>query len=77
MGLTILLTILYSIIRATPRLWWIWGTLVTVAFLAITLMISPVFIAPLFNTYTSLKDGPVKQEILAGARQRYTRDGRL
>lgn len=67
-GLTILLTILYSIIRAAPRLWWIWGTLVTVGFLAILLMISPVFISPLFNTYTSLKDGPVKQEILSLAR---------
>ena len=67
-GSAIVLTVIYAIIRGAPRMWWIWGTIVMVGFLAILLMISPVFIAPLFNTYTSLKDGPVKQEILSLAR---------
>ena len=65
---TIVLTVIYAVIRATPRMWWLWGTLVTVIFLAIGLMVGPVFISPLFNTYTSLKDGPVKQDILTLAR---------
>ncbi len=67
-GSAIVLTVIYAIIRGAPRMWWIWGTLVMVAFMAIALMIAPVFIAPLFNTYTSLKDAPVKQEILSLAR---------
>ena len=67
-GSAIILTVIYAVIRGAPRMWWIWGTLVMVMFLAILLLISPVFIAPLFNTYTSLKDGPVKQEILSLAR---------
>jgi STE24 endopeptidase len=67
-GSAIILTVIYAIVRGAPRMWWIWGTLVTVMFMAILLMIAPVFVAPLFNTYTSLKDGPVKQEILSLAR---------
>jgi STE24 endopeptidase len=64
----IVLTVIYAVIRATPRMWWIWGTLVTVIFLAIGLMVGPVFIAPLFNTYTSLKDGPSSRKSLTLAR---------
>jgi STE24 endopeptidase len=67
-GSAIILTIIYAIIRGAPRMWWLWGSIVMVGFMAILLMIAPVFIAPLFNTYTSLKDGPVKQEILSLAR---------
>jgi STE24 endopeptidase len=65
---TVVLTVIYAVIRATPRMWWLWGTLVAVAFLAVGATVGPVFIAPLFNTYTSLNDGPVKQEILSLAR---------
>jgi STE24 endopeptidase len=64
----IVLAVIYMVIRATPRMWWLWGTLVAVAFMAVGATVGPVFIAPLFNTYTSLKDGPVKQEILSLAR---------
>jgi STE24 endopeptidase len=64
----IVLAVIYTVIRATPRMWWLWGTLVAVAFMAVGATVGPVFIAPLFNTYTSLKDGPVKQEILSLAR---------
>ena len=65
---TIVLTVIYAVIRGTPRMWWLWGTVVAVVFLAIGSMVAPVFVMPLFNTYTSLKDGPVKQEILSLAR---------
>jgi STE24 endopeptidase len=63
-GSVIVLTVIYAVIRATPRFWWMWGTLVTVGFLTIALVIGPVFISPLFNTYTPLKEGPVKEQIL-------------
>lgn len=61
-------TVIYSVIRRTPRSWWIWGTLVVVIFAAIGSLIAPVFIAPIFNDYYPLKDGPVKQQILMLAR---------
>ena len=63
-GATIALTLIYSVIRATPRMWWAWGTLVAVGFFAFTALIAPVFISPLFNTYKDLRPGPVREEIL-------------
>jgi STE24 endopeptidase len=63
-GSVIVLTVIYAVIRATPRFWWMWGTLVAVAFMTVALVIGPVFISPLFNTYTPLKEGPVKEQIL-------------
>ncbi len=35
-ALTVLLTIIYAVIRASQRLWWLWGTVVTVVFLALS-----------------------------------------
>lgn len=64
----ILGAVIYSVIRATPRFWWVWGTLVLLVFAAFLSFIYPVFIAPMFNDYYPLKDGPVKQEILMLAR---------
>ncbi|HEY5336860.1 MAG TPA: M48 family metallopeptidase [Rhizomicrobium sp.] len=64
----ILLTIIYSVIRATRRFWWAWGTLVTVVFLIVAGALAPVFISPLFNHYQPLKEGPLKTQILSIAR---------
>lgn len=68
LGATILTTLLYAGIRATRRGWWIWGTILTIAFLAFFMTIYPVFLAPLLNHYKPLPDGPVKQQILSMAR---------
>lgn len=67
-GMTILLTLLYAVVRASRRLWWLWATLMTVIFLALTIMVAPVMIAPLYNHYYPLKEGPVKSQILSLAR---------
>ncbi len=67
-GMVIFLTVLYAIIRGSRRLWWLWGSIITVIFLAIVMLVYPVFIAPLLNHYQPLKDGPVKAEILQLAR---------
>ncbi|HEY8950479.1 MAG TPA: M48 family metallopeptidase [Rhizomicrobium sp.] len=62
------LTIIYSVIRATPRFWWAWGTLVVIVFAMITAVIEPVFIAPVFNNYKPLAESPLKEKILSIAR---------
>ena len=59
---------IYGVVRRAPRTWWIWGSVVTVAFLMFSAMIAPVFILPLFNTYTKLEDARVKEPILSMAR---------
>jgi STE24 endopeptidase len=67
-AMTIFLTILYAVVRASRRNWWLWGTLVAVIFLALSFIVSPVLVAPLFNHYYPLKEGPVKSQILSLAR---------
>ncbi|HEX2223473.1 MAG TPA: M48 family metallopeptidase [Thermoanaerobaculia bacterium] len=59
---------LYTILRQTPRTWWIWGTAATLVFLVIGMLVAPVFIAPLFNTYTELEDPALRAPILSMAR---------
>ena len=44
--------------------WWIWGALVTVGLMIVVVAIGPVYIAPIFNTYTPLKPSPVRDDIL-------------
>jgi STE24 endopeptidase len=55
---------LYAVVRKLPNSWHIWGSIVTIAFLVVSLMIGPVYIAPLFNTYTPLNDPRVTVPIL-------------
>jgi STE24 endopeptidase len=59
---------LYAVLRRAKRTWWIWGSAVTLAFLTLGALIAPVFIAPLFNTYTTLDDPSVADPILSMAR---------
>lgn len=59
---------IYTIFRKAPRTWWVWGTLASIAFLVVILLIAPVFIAPLFNTYTELQDPNLRGPILSLAR---------
>lgn len=58
---------IYAVIRKAPRTWWLWGTGVVGIFLFIMVMVTPVFISPLFNTYTEMEDGPLRDRIVAMA----------
>ena len=59
---------LYEVVRRLPRTWWLWGSGVSVAFLAFTALIVPVLIVPLFNTPKKLADQRVTAPILSLAR---------
>lgn len=65
---TILMVVLYLAMRKVKEKWWIWGGGITFIFLVIIIFIGPVFISPLFNEYKSLKEGPVRDQILSMAR---------
>ena len=67
-GMVIGVTVIYTVIRATPRYWWAWGTVVTILFIMIVAVIEPVFIAPVFNNYKPLAESPLKDKILSIAR---------
>jgi STE24 endopeptidase len=64
----LLMMMLYGIVRRAPRTWWIWGAMTAVLFMMFLFLISPVFVAPLFNKYTKLEDPAIKEPILKMAR---------
>ncbi|HEY8681754.1 MAG TPA: M48 family metallopeptidase [Rhodanobacter sp.] len=65
---TLALVIIYAVIRKAARSWWLWGAGVAIVFVIFVATIAPVYIAPLFNTYKSLPDSPLKAQILSMAR---------
>jgi STE24 endopeptidase len=68
LGSTIFLVVLYAILRRAPKTWYLWGTGVAVAFSFFVLIIAPVFIEPLFNTYKPLTKPEISEAILTMAR---------
>lgn len=64
----LLLVALYAVLRRAPRTWWLWGSVVAVAFLVVGVLIAPIWINPLFNKYTPLEPGPIRESILSMAR---------
>ncbi len=64
----IVVTVLYAIARRLPRTWHLWGAAAVWVFSAILALDAPVFISPLFNTYTRINDPAVTVPILAMAR---------
>jgi STE24 endopeptidase len=64
----ILVIALFAVVRKLGSAWWLWGAFVMTAFLAIGSLIAPVFIFPLFNTFTKLSDPKVRDPILSLAR---------
>jgi STE24 endopeptidase len=64
----VLVVLLFGIVRRLPRTWWIWGAAATIAFLIVTILISPVYIVPIFNKVTVLNDPKVVDPILSMAR---------
>jgi len=67
-GSSLGLLAVYAVIRKLPKTWWIWGAAVGTGFLCLMMLIGPVYIDPLFNTYKPLADEKVRQPILAMAR---------
>src|SRR6266576_5022453 len=66
-GGTILLIALYTVFLRAPRTWWVWGTVVAVLFMSVVVVITPVFVEPLFNTYKAITNPEIRNPILAMA----------
>lgn len=63
----IVIVAIYALIRRAPRTWWLWSTGVVGIFILFAIVISPVYLAPLFNTYTEMEAGPLRDRIEAVA----------
>lgn len=66
---SLLLVVIYALIRRARRLWWAWGAMVTAVFIVIGLIASPILIEPIFNTYTPAPNGPVRDAVVELAKQ--------
>jgi STE24 endopeptidase len=60
--------LLIGVVRRLPRTWWIWGSVVAMLFVIFAVMISPVYILPIFNKVTLLDDPAITKPILRLAR---------
>lgn len=58
---------IYAVIRRFPRGWWVLGTGLVGLFALFGAAIAPVYLAPLFNTYTEMEAGPLRTKIEAVA----------
>lgn len=66
--MAIIVSALMALVRRAGRAWWAWGAAVTIALLTIAILLAPVFIEPLFNKYSPLPEGVVRQQTLSMAR---------
>jgi STE24 endopeptidase len=67
-GFAVLAIAIYAVFRRAPRTWWIWATVVVVFFLTLAILVSPIYIEPLFNKYKPLTDARINESILTMAR---------
>lgn len=62
--MTPLLALLFVLIRA-GTLWWLWGFILFTAFQLVMIVLYPKVIAPLFNKFTPLEEGSLKEKVRA------------
>jgi STE24 endopeptidase len=61
----LVLALLYAAVRRAGARWWVWATGIACMFTLFALMLSPVFVEPLFNDYKPLRDGDIRTSILS------------
>jgi STE24 endopeptidase len=59
---------IFALVRRRPNSWHLAASVVAVFFVALGIVIGPVFIAPIFNKYTLLTDAKIRDPILRLAR---------
>ena len=60
----LLVTLLYLAMRRLGRAWWVPGAALTIACTIVGIAVAPVFVDPLFNTFTPLQDQDLRRDIL-------------
>ena len=64
-GLALVLWIPYQLLLKSPRRWWLYAGLAAIPAAALLLVVTPVWIDPLFNEYTGMQDKRLEGRILA------------
>ena len=63
--LGLLLATFYVLIKKAGRLWWAWFGGITASLMATMMLLGPIVIQPMFNEYSSIPEGDVKQAVEA------------
>src|SRR5215813_12546184 len=64
-----LLALVLKLIEWTGPSWWIWAATVVIAFQLLLLLIAPAVIMPLFNKFTPLPEGPLRERLFSLAQR--------
>ena len=64
-----LLALVLKLIEWTGANWWLWAAAVVIAFQLLLLLIAPAIIMPLFNKFTPLPEGTLRERLFALAQR--------
>ncbi|HJW38578.1 MAG TPA: M48 family metallopeptidase [Candidatus Udaeobacter sp.] len=64
-----LLVVILELIEWTGANWWLWAAAVVIAFQLLLLLIAPAVIMPLFNKFTPLPEGALRERLFALAKR--------
>jgi STE24 endopeptidase len=64
-----LLALVLKLIEWTGANWWLWAAVVVIAFQLLLLLIAPAIIMPLFNKFTPLPEGTLRERLFALAQR--------
>jgi len=67
----------YLLLRKSPRRWWLYTSLAAVPFLMLIIVVTPIFIEPLFNKFGPMKNKTLEQRILQLADRAGIEGGRV
>ena len=67
----------YLLLRKSPRRWWLYTSLLAVPFLLLIIVVTPIFIEPLFNKFGPMKNKTLEQHILQLANRAGIEGGRV
>ncbi len=67
----------YGLLRRSPRRWWLWAALAALPILAVTFIVVPVWVAPLYNDFGPMSDKALEARILEQASRAGIHDSRV
>jgi STE24 endopeptidase len=67
----------FLLLARSPRRWWLYTTLAAVPFIVLMLLVTPIWIEPLFNDFGPMKDKALEKNILALAERAGIEGGRV
>ncbi len=69
LGLALVLWIPYLLLRRSPKRWWLYAGLASIPVASLVLVITPVWVDPLFNDFGPMKDRALEARIVSQAQR--------